>query len=119
MDQLEEKLGTILNNPQMMSKIMEMAQNLSASPQNQEQAPKPQTTTQTPPEFDVSMLQKISGLAGQNSVTREQQALLSAPSPYLSRDRVQKLEKAMRAEKMARLASSFLGQGGLSLLTGR
>jgi hypothetical protein len=32
---------------------------------------------------------------------------------------VQKLEKAMRAAKMARMASAFLNAGGVSILTGR
>jgi len=119
MDQMEEKLGTILNNPQMMQKIMEMAQSLGSTSEKPEQNSKSDMTTPPMPEIDLSMLHKLSSLASRNSVTREQQALLSALGPYLSRDRVQKLEKAMRAEKMARLASTFLGQGGLSFLTGR
>ena len=40
-------------------------------------------------------------------------------SPYISRERSAKLEKAMRAAKMARLASAFLNAGGLEMLTGR
>ena len=32
---------------------------------------------------------------------------------------LRKLEKAMRAAKMARIASTFMNQGGLSFLTGR
>lgn len=120
MDEMEEKLGSILNNPQMMQQIMSMAQSLGQNSPKQE----PLVDSKPPeesimPQIDLSMLQKLSGFANQNSITREEQALLSALKPYLSRDRVQKLERAMRAEKMARLASSFLGQGGLSFLTGR
>ena len=121
MDGMEEKLGTILNNPQLMQQIMSMAQSLSQSGE----APAPPQSTPVKeslpsmPEIDPTMIKKLSGLAGQSSIDREQQALLKALSPYLSRDRIGKLEKAMRAAKMARFASSLLGQGGIPFLSGR
>ena len=114
MDQMEDKLGAILNNPQMMQQIMSMAQTLG---QNTPQA-EPQQSPSLP-DFDPAMLANLSGLFGQGNVDGNQQALLTALHPYLSHRKVDKLEKAMRAAKMARMASSFLGQGGLSLLTGR
>ena len=119
MDQMEDKIGAILNNPQMMQQIMSMAQSLGqnspAPPQNSQ---KPEQPSQLP-YFDPALLQKLSGLASQSSIDRDQQALLTALHPYLSRRKVEKLEKAMRAAGIARIASGFLGQGGLSLLTGR
>lgn len=118
MDELEEKLGSILNNPQMMQQIMSLAQSLGGS-QEPQQSREPEPTSPNLPNIDLGMLQKLSGFAGQTGIDREQKALLSALGPYVSRDRVGKLEKAMRAAKMARLASTFLNQGGLSLLTGR
>ena len=114
MEQMEDKLGTILNNPQMMQQIMSMAQSLGQNSPQPEQSPTP-----TNPEFDPAILANISGLMGQGKMDSNQQALLTALHPYLSRRKVDKLEKAMRAAGMARMASSFLGQGGLSLLTGR
>lgn len=121
MDEMEEKLGSILSNPQMMQQIMSLAQTLGTNTSEKESVPQqtPSEASVSIPQIDPSMLQKLSGFANQNSITREEQALLSALRPYLSRDRVLKLERAMRAEKMARLASSFLSQGGLSFLTGR
>ena len=118
MEELEEKLGSILSNPQMMQQIMSLAQSLGGSQESQS-SKEPEPSVPALPNIDIGMLQKLSGLAGQGSIDREQQALLSALGPYISRDRVGKLEKAMRAAKMARLASTFLNQGGLSLLTGR
>ena len=50
---------------------------------------------------------------------QEQQALLQALSPYLSHTRVEKLERAMRAAKMAGLASTLLSSGALQNLLGR
>jgi hypothetical protein len=39
--------------------------------------------------------------------------LLNALCPYLSRDRIGKLEKAMRAAKMAKLATGIMGNRSL------
>ncbi len=115
MSELEEKLSSVLSNPQMMQQIMSMAQTLGQSPPAQQTQP----SVQEPPPLDMTALQKFAGLAGQSGIDAQQKALLQALNPYLSRNRVTKLEKAMRAAKMARLASGFLNQGGLSLLTGR
>ena len=115
MQEMEEKLGAILSNPQMMQQIFNLAQSLG-----QESAPpRQETPPAAPPEFDLGLLSKIAGLAQLGSNDSQQEALLSALSPYLRQDRVAKLEKAMQAAKMARLASAFLNSGGLSLLTGR
>lgn len=120
MDEMEEKLGSILSNPQLMQQIMTMAQSLGQS-SAPSPAPDPPPREDPPalPQIDLGMVQKLSGLAGQSGVDRNQQALLKALGPYLSRDRVSKLERAMRAAKMAKLASAFLGSGGLQLLSGR
>ena len=103
MEDLESKIGAIMNDPSMMEKLMTMAQSLSASTEEHNQ---PQ---QSPPPMDMAMLQKLSSLAGQSGIDKNQQSLLSALSPYLSNQRIEKLKKAMRAAKMARLASGFLG----------
>lgn len=114
---LEEKLGAILSDPEMMQKIQAMAQSLGQPEPKPE--PQKQPESQSMPELDISMLQRLSGLAGQTGIDQNQKTLLSALSPYLSRNKVAKLENAMRAAKMARLASGFLSSGGLQRLTGR
>ena len=57
--------------------------------------------------------QKISGMARQSGIDKREQALLRALEAYLTADRVGRLEKAMRAAKMAKLAIGLLGQQGL------
>lgn len=114
MDGLEEKLGAILSNPQLMEQIMSMAGSLSSPPPEQvRNEPSPM------PDFDPAMIQKLMSLAGNLNVNDHQRALLQALRPYLTEHRIRKLEKAMRAAKLANAASGFLGSGGLSLLTGR
>lgn len=114
MEEMEDKLSSILSNPQMMQQIMTMAQALGQqNPSKEENESAPHSN------IDPRLLSQISSFAGQNNTSKEEQALLHALSPYLRRDRIVKLEKAMRAAKMARFATGFLNAGGLQLLTGR
>lgn len=113
MSELEEKLNSVLSNPQMMQQIMAMAQSMGGSQPAQETPPPVKNDAM--PEIDLGMLQKLSGLAGQSSIDKDQQSLLKALGPYLSRERIGKLEKAMRAAKMARMASGLLNSGALKL----
>lgn len=115
MSEMEEKLGSILSNPQMMQQIMALAGSLGQS------APQPPAVPPTPalPELDPGMLQALSGLANQGGIDQDQQNLLTALAPYISAQRLHKLEKAMRASRLARSATAFLNAGGLQMLTGR
>lgn len=114
MDELENKLGQILGNPEMMGQIMAMAQSFG----NQEPASSPEPAqAAVSPELDAAAIRRITGLLSQTGVDKKQQALLSALSPYISSSRVSKLEKAMRAAKLAGIATSFLGS--TSLFSGR
>ena len=108
MEDFENKLGQILGNPEMMGKIMAMAQSFG----NQESTPEPPPEPELP-EIDLAAIQKLTGLMGKAGVDSRQKALLSALSPYISNSRVQKLEKAMRAAKLAGVATSFLGSSSL------
>ena len=110
MDSLEEKLSAVMSNPQLMQQIMSMAQSLGNAPSQ----PPPAQSAPTIPEFDPGMLQKLSGLANQAGTDANQQSLLKALRPYLGQDRLSRLEKAMRATKMAKLAGSLLGSGLLT-----
>ena len=122
MDSMEDKLNSILGDPKMMQQIMALAQSLG---QNQDAPPDSNVSRrQEPPsnplaDFDPMMLKSISSMAGQSSIDANQRSLLKALGPYLHQDRIRKLEKAMRAAKMARIASTFMNQGGLSFLSGR
>ncbi len=113
MEGMEEKLGAILGNPDMMQQIMAMAQSLGQQPEEKPQEPNGK------PDLDPAVLTKVMHLAGQTNIDPNQQALLRALIPYLEHHRIEKLEKAMRAAKLATLASTFLEGGVLSQLTGR
>lgn len=118
MDEMNDKIGAILNDPNMMQQIMSMAQAIGGST-SQEQGKTERPAEQGLPELDLATVQKLTGLARQTRIDNREQALLGALAAYLSKERIGKLEKAMRAAKMARLASATLGQKGLLFPTGR
>ena len=103
MGEMEDKLTSMLNDPQMMQKVMAMAQSLTGDSPGREELPG----------LDLGMVQKLSGLASRTGIDKDQRSLLQALKPYLSRERIDKLEKAMRAAKLAGVATSFLGSAPL------
>jgi hypothetical protein len=131
MEGMEEKLGAILSNPEMMNTIMSMAKSLGQSQPPPEQAPpprqeSPQQKPSPPPKNpfpmgknELEMISRISALSQQTGLDRQEQALLKALDPYLSRERLSKLEKAMHAAKMARFATVALDRSGVPLKIGR
>ena len=88
MDQLEDALGKLLNDPGAMSQVMQLAQSLGASAQS---APEQETMTLAPvPAAD------------------RRSALLQALEPYLSPERRQKLRRAMQLARLSGLMKTVM-----------
>lgn len=119
MAEMEDKLNSILSDPKMMEKIMSMAQALGGDSPQKEDGPPSQSQNFSMPDIDMATMQRITGLARQSGIDKREQSLLRALGGYLSKDRVARLEKAMRAAKMAKIATSALGQRGLFSYQGR
>lgn len=107
MSEMEEKLNSVLSNPQLMQQIMSMAQSINTAPTPPEQ----NTPQEMTPELDLNLIRQLTGMAQKGTIDHNQQSLLKALGPYLSPGRIGKLEKAMRAAKMAQFASVFLNSG--------
>lgn len=118
MSELEEKLNALMSNPQLMQQIAAMAQAMGNT-QQENQPPSTEAPRQELHSPDPRLLQILSQAAGQSGVDSNQTALLQALSPYISSRRLNKLERAMRAARLAGTASLFLNAGGLKLLSGR
>ena len=118
MSELEERLNAVLSNPQLMQQIASMAQAMGGDSQNKTPEPVEQPASVISG-FDPKLLQTLAQTMGQTGIDRNQKSLLHALSPYLSSYRVQKLERAMQAARLAGAASAFLNAGGLQMLTGR
>lgn len=109
MAEMEDKLNSILSDPNMMQKIMAMAQSLGGESEKSE-AP---SAVPALPDIDMATVQRLTGLAKQSGIDKREQSLLRALGGYVSKERIARLEKAMRAAKMAKLATSALGTRGL------
>ena len=116
MADIQAQMNSILQNPEMMEKIMSMAQSLGDQNQKPDQK---NPAMDSFPEIDLATVQTLTGFLGQSNIDSNQRSLLSALKPYLQTERITKLEKAMRAAKLATLASSFLSNSGFSLSAGR
>ena len=114
MDDMEAKIGAILGNPEMMAQIMTMAQPLGGGSPSQPPAPPQPAASDIPDGLDIGMITKLAGMVGSANVDMDQRNLLLALRPYLTMDRISKLERAMRASKLAGVATSLLGSGILS-----
>lgn len=119
MSEVADQLGAILGNPKMMADIMALAQSMGQeeSPQVPE---KPSGSPPLPPSLgdggmDMAMVKALTSFARSTRIEKEQQALLNALCPFISREKIQKLEKAMRAAKIAQQASGLLESGALKL----
>lgn len=111
MSELDDKLNAILSNPQMMQQIMNLAQAMGQSDEKNSAEPtqnnsRPQEALH-PEGFNPSLLAKFSSLMQRGTIDKNQQSLLRALSPYLSKQKIQKLERAMQAARMAGIASEF------------
>ena len=110
MSELDDKLSAILSNPQMMQQIMSLAQALNSQTDAAQPQPKPPEPAQELPQLlSPNMLSKISTLMQHGTIDKDQQTLLKALTPYLSRNKLQKLERAMQAAKVAGVASELVG----------
>ena len=124
MADLQDTLGAILSNPQMMQQIMSMAQAFGQSSGQKQESPPAAPPVASPAAVpalsgmpDTAMLQNIYSMAQQSGIDPQQKALLKALEPYLTVQRIAKLERAMRAAKLAGVATTFLGS--TPLLGGR
>lgn len=111
MGDFEEKLDSILNNPQAMSQIMALAQSLGGA--SASSAPEPPPPPPPSPDLgfqlDPQLLSNIVSLLGQyNSNDDQRVALLNALRPFVKEQRYAKLDKAIQIAKLSRMARMAL-----------
>lgn len=120
MDDMTSQINTILNNPEMMQKIMNLANSMGGNSGEENRSPAPQEPPAASfPDIDFSVMQKLAGFAGKANIDSNQRSLLKALTPYLSKDRIGRLERAMRAAKLAGMASVLLGNTSSPFRAGR
>jgi len=117
MSELEDRINSILGDPEQMARISSLAQSLMGGTSGEEASSgeglaglaKSLTGGGGP---DSAMLGKLGSLLGQNSSDNDKRALLEAMKPYLSEKRRGKLDRAMKLTRMAKLARLAMGELG-------
>ena len=120
MSDFEQQINAILSNPQMMAQIQQLASSMQGSQDPSCEDTEPgnppvEECPQDPPAAD--MLKIAMAFSGKTAMDKKQQALLSAMKPYLSKEKVQKLQSAMEAAHLAELATQLISgnfPGGIS-----
>ena len=110
MSELEEQISSILNDPAQMDRITRMARSLmGGGAEDAGAAPE----SPLPELGDPALLGRLSGLLRQaRAGDSRQEALLAAMEPYLSPGRREKLDRAVKLARMARLAQLAMAEGG-------
>ena len=107
MAEFEEKLQSILGNPELMGQIMSMAGSL-----NQPPPPPPQQQISPGLPFDPGAMAGMMELLKATQLEPKQRQLIQALRGFVPDDRLVRLEKAMQASLIARFASSAMNRGG-------
>lgn len=105
MGELEDRLSSILNDPEQMRRISSLAQSLMGGGEASaaaEKASKP----------EGGLPGALGSLLAPPRSSGDKAALLEALKPWLSEKRQRKLAKAMRLAQMARLARFAMGEAG-------
>ena len=124
MNEWEEKLNTLLSDPDAMSQVVNMAQALSAqmggnAPQGKGNAAPPPQNASPPPDagnpfsqlgsIDPELLQRLIPVIKQMNrpESSETSAFLYALRPFLKPSRRDKVDRAVQLARMIHLAKTF------------
>ena len=107
MAEFEDKLSSILGNPELMGQIMSMAGSL-----NQQAAPPPPPPPPPQLPFDAGAMAGMMQMLQATQLEPRQRNLIQALRGFVPDDRLVRLEKAMQASLIARFASHAMNQGG-------
>lgn len=109
MSELEDRINSILGNPEQMEKIMGMAKSLMGGSEDTEPQPENPLSSLGIDPAALGKISKLMNMGGQNS---GKQPLLEAMKPYLSEKRRLKMDKAMKIARIAKLAQFAMGEMG-------
>ena len=111
MSELEEKLNRLLDDPDTMGRIIEMAQQLSGGNQP---TPSPSPSLDT---FDPQLVKKYLPLLKELQTPNSQATqLLYALRPYLKEEKQSKIDRAVKLAHLIHIGKSALKEGGFDLV---
>ena len=126
MSELENKLNTLLADPEAMAQVMNLAQSLQSQLGGDAGAAPPPTETPAPPSaplgdllggIDPALLTRLLPVVQQlnRRESSEAAALLYALRPFLRTERQEKVERAVQLARLFHLAKVFFTKGGLDV----
>ena len=105
-NELEDRINSLLSDPAQMEKLAGLAQRLMGGTDEPPAA-------EPPPVPDAGLLAKLAAsMRAAESEPGRERALLAAMRPYLSAPRQEKMDRALRLARMAKLAQRVLGEMG-------
>lgn len=110
MAEFEDKLNSILSNPELMGQIMSMAGAMNQQSQQSAPPPPPQQSFGSMP-FDPGAMQSMMTMLKATQLDPRQRNLIQALRGFVPDDRLLRLEKAMQASLIAKFASTAMNQG--------
>lgn len=120
MEDMEGKLNAMLNDPEAMQRIIQMAQQLSGGGQSTPPPPPPQKSDTAAAEgggFDPLLLARLLPLMQElrqsNSQTTQ---LLYALRPFLKEEKQPKVERAAKLARLICIGKRLLTEGGLDIV---
>ncbi len=109
MDDLEEKLNSILSSPGSMDRIMQLAKSLTGSGEAPREADSPVP--------DARLMGILTSAVSEFSAAGDTERLAAALRPFLSPERAERLDRAVGVARIARVARRIVpelgGDGGL------
>ena len=117
MSEFEDRLNSILNDPEQMDKIASMAKSLmgGGGPDSAPQQTQPTDSGASSllEGLDPGMIQRVMQMmSGMNQGPDENTALLEAMKPFLKEKRRAKMDRALKLAKMAKMAHFAFGDLG-------
>ncbi len=118
MEDLESKINALFSSPESMERIMQLARTLSGTEHKDNAAPSqadaPENTERltNPGGIDAATMQMLAGAMKAFSAPSEEERLITALKPYLSSNRMEKIDKAVGIAKLAKVARKVLPELG-------
>ena len=109
MAEFEDKLNSILSNPELMGQIMSMAGAMNQQQSAPPPPPPPQPSGGLP--FDPGAMAGMMSMLKATQLDPKQKNLIQALRGFVPDDRLVRLEKAMQASLIAKFASAAMNKG--------
>lgn len=105
MDNLEQRLNSILSDPESLSTLSQLAESfLAGGDENQDKADEHKDDSNSGSEIDIAAFARLSGILGNLSDDNEESRLLLALKPYLKDKRKEKVDETVKLMKLIKLA---------------